>query len=128
VTGRDTKLLDQLFGFSTVWNLAHRQLICSDALLSKSPENGVTEPSVRIVVFDSNNDTARSPRRSNQLVAIDWLHTGQINDADRNALFFELIVRCQSFKHGDATRDHECRVLVASSEEDDRAPFPARFF
>jgi hypothetical protein len=41
--GGNTELLEQLLGFSAVWNLSYRQLIGSNAFLSESPENDVTQ-------------------------------------------------------------------------------------
>ena len=69
------------------------------------------------MVFDSDDEAADGPRRSDQLVTIDWLNAEQIDDANGKALFLKLIVRGQRFKHSDAARDNERFVPVAFAED-----------
>src|SRR6185312_2723784 len=78
-----------------------------------------------IVIFDSDDDPARGPRRSDELVTIDWLNAEQIDDTNLNVFLLKLIVRGQRFKNSDAARDDECSVLIAFAKN---FAFPDRKF
>ena len=70
-----------------------------------------------IVIFDSDDDPACGPRRSDEFVTIDWLNAEQIDDANGNVFLLKLIVCGERFKNGDTARDHERPVLVALAKD-----------
>src|SRR5665213_1059136 len=116
MSGRNAELFDKLPGCSAMSNFSHRQLVSPDAFLRQCCKNSVAEAAVLIVVFDSDDDRARRASGCDQLLAIDRLNAEQVDDANRDRFFLQLLISCQSFEHSDTACNNQRSVFVAFSK------------